>query len=118
MPEAQRVLIVEDDEDIRETLAYTLFSEGYDARTACNGRDALGVIAIWAPDVIVLDLMMPVMDGPTFLRARTPGAPVLVLSAKIDAESSTDLPGVAQVIRKPFDLDELLDRLRTLTDHR
>ena len=68
--ESSRVLVVDDDVVIRETLATALCDEGYSVRCAEDGRVALDTLAAWRPDVIVLDLMMPVMDGHAFLAAK------------------------------------------------
>jgi CheY-like chemotaxis protein len=81
-----RVLVVDDDADIRETLAETLALEGYEAESAPNGLEALRRADAHRPDLILLDLMMPVMNGWEFLRARrtdprVAGVPVVVFSA-------------------------------------
>src|SRR5437879_13133309 len=81
-----RVLVVDDDALIRDTLATALGDEGYAVRVASNGRAALVTIDSWRPDLIVLDLMMPVMDGPSFRAVQRAGSnmahiPVIVLSA-------------------------------------
>ncbi len=60
----RRVLLVDDDDDVRRAVCEVLTDEGHEVREADNGRDALGA---WEPDVIVLDLLMPEMDGWTFL---------------------------------------------------
>ena len=78
--------MVDDDALIRDTLATALGDEGYAVRVAADGRAALDTIGHWRPDVIVLDLMMPVMDGPAFRAAQrataeTAQIPVIVLSA-------------------------------------
>src|SRR5947208_6432557 len=81
------VLIVEDDEDLREMMAQLLTLEGFQAATVANGREALEYLNSGArPDVILLDLMMPVMDGWEFRRRQqadpaVSGVPVIVLSA-------------------------------------
>jgi Response regulator receiver domain/Histidine kinase-, DNA gyrase B-, and HSP90-like ATPase len=61
------VLVVDDDVEIRSVMWALLTDEGYHVRTAVNGRDALAILSSWCPDVILLDMMMPTMDGPTFL---------------------------------------------------
>ena len=112
--------MVDDDPDVRAILAQALEDEGYEARVARDGREALGVLGGWQPDLIVLDLMMPVMDGRAF-RARQramPGAdavPVVVLSAAHDSLRRGDDLGAAAVLAKPFDLDALLGTLDRLT---
>jgi len=80
------VLVVDDDADLREALADVLQESGYDVLTAEHGKAALAVLEGTLPDVILLDLMMPVMDGPTFAverkkNPRAAGIPVVLFSA-------------------------------------
>jgi CheY-like chemotaxis protein len=110
------VLIVEDDADLREMMAQLLSLEGYRAETAPNGRDALRYLERGdRPDVILLDLMMPVMDGWEFRRRQVEdptiaGVPVVVLSA-VDPSRAGDLGGIA-FLKKPLDFDRLLELVR------
>jgi DNA-binding response OmpR family regulator len=119
----QRILVVEDDAGIRELIAEILRGEGYVIDQAANGRDALLHVKRARPDAILLDLMMPVMDGQTF--ARTCGTldhnnstiPILVMSASPDlARSAEQLRpyGVRGQLPKPFDMDELVTMVRAL----
>ena len=106
-----RVLAVEDDNDLREFYGTILRDEGHQVRLARNGLEGMHHLD-WAPDLILLDLMMPVMDGYEFLRslrASVKGAhvPVLVLSAALPPGRAT-LRGAQAVLRKPFDFDRLL----------
>jgi two-component system chemotaxis response regulator CheY len=106
-----RVLAVEDDNELREFYGTILREEGHQVRLARNGLEALHHLD-WAPDLILLDLMMPVMDGYEFLRrmrASPKGAsvPVLVLSAAMPPGRAT-LRGAQAVLRKPFDFDRML----------
>ena len=111
-----RVLIVEDVADLREFYAILLREEGYEVACACDGRDALRWMS-WAPDVVLLDLMMPVMDGYEFYaRMRDlPGdhPPVIVVSAVAPQRSA--LPGIHATLPKPFDFTQLLHRVATAT---
>jgi CheY-like chemotaxis protein len=110
---AKRVLVVDDDASIRELLATALEDDGYEVVPATNGQDALSVVERWRPDVIVLDLMMPVMDGWTFakrLRERDQ-IPIVVLSAANDLARHARTVGATDVISKPFDLDQLLPKV-------
>lgn len=112
---ARRVLVTEDDREIRLALTDMLELSGYEVRTAAHGLAALAVLDSWRPDAIVLDLLMPEMDGSTFLVAlRERGRddiPVLLLSALRDlATRATKLP-VAAIVAKPFDMDDLLGAL-------
>ena len=109
----KRVLVVDDDASIRELLSAAFEDDGYEVLPAKNGEDALAVCARWRPDVIVLDLMMPVMDGWTFakrLRERD-DIPIVVLSAANDLERHAKNLGAAFVVGKPFDLDQLLPKV-------
>jgi CheY-like chemotaxis protein len=110
------VLIVEDDADLREMMAQLLTLEGFSAAAVSNGREALAYLrANAAPDVILLDLMMPVMDGWEFRREqqRDTGmaeVPVIVLSA-LDQPRAEDVHADA-FIKKPLDFDRLLELIR------
>lgn len=119
MPRAGRVLVVDDEPSVGQVVADVLRDEGYDVHWATNGREALAELQDWLPDVIVLDLMMPVMDGRTFRAAQRqlPGerarVPVVVLSGMHEAHATAEELAAARVIAKPFDLDELV---RTIGD--
>lgn len=114
-----RVLVVEDEPDLLNVLSQSLREEGYAVDLASNGQDALFKAVDGHYDAIVLDLMLPVMDGWSVLRElRKEGhtVPVLVLTARDavhDRVSGLDL-GADDYVRKPFELDELRARLRAL----
>ena len=104
-------MAVEDDQELREFYGAILTEEGHEARLARNGAEALDQLD-WAPDLVLLDLMMPVMDGYEFLRrlrASPKGAhiPVLVLSAALPPGRVT-VRGAQAVLPKPFDFDRLM----------
>ena len=110
----KRVLVVDDDPDIREVLFSALEDEGFEVVPAANGAEALAVIRTFQPDVILLDLMMPVMDGWQFaseLRAREQEIPLVLLSAARDLGVHARQLAAADVISKPFDLAELLPKV-------
>ena len=103
------ILVVDDEHDIRELIAEALALEGYDVSTASDGQIALEQAQANLPDLILLDLMMPVMSGWEFMEAqrRDPelaSIPVLVVTASFDSE----VGGAAALMRKPFDLETLL----------
>jgi DNA-binding response OmpR family regulator len=118
-----RILVVEDDELLREALAEVLADDGHEVRTAVNGADALGELEGWEPEVIVLDLMMPVMDGFAFRKEQRrrdlqADVPVLVLSAVRDLDAAADRVEAAACLPKPFRLEEVLTSVATLLDQR
>jgi two-component system response regulator MprA len=115
-----RVLIVEDQADLREMMAQMLTLEGFDAETAIDGVDALGKLlgSGLQPQIILLDMMMPRMDGWAFVDRQTnnpaiAGIPVVVLSA-VPRDQLQDVRAVA-VLQKPLNFDDLLSILRALT---
>ena len=110
-----RILVVDDEPGIRHMLHTALSDAGYAVREAANGIDGLDAARSWRPDAIILDLMMPVMNGWQFAEAygsfagTGPRAPVIVLTAAgPGAIRSTESLGViSAVLAKPVDLDEL-----------
>lgn len=120
MSRRQRVLVVEDDEAIRDVLVDALEMEGAEVRDAADGREALSILDAWTPDAILLDLMMPIMDGWTFRahqRAHPTAAtvPVIVLSASRDFGGRADDLAPAVLIRKPLDLVDVLAKVDAVT---
>ena len=112
------VLVVDDDAGIRTFMSIALRMEGFEVDTAADGAEALDKARLSHPDAIVLDLMMPVMDGRDFIKAwrAEPAdnqAAVLVMSAG-DARLGAEEPGVEAFLAKPFDLETLLGKLDSL----
>ena len=118
---ARRVLIVDDDPDIRALLMSVLADDGYDAAAASNGREALELLDRWSADLVVLDLMMPVMDGWTFAQRmrekKSEPVPIVILSAATDLKRHAATIGAAGLIPKPFDLDTLLPIIERAVGH-
>jgi two-component system response regulator MprA len=113
------VLVVDDDPAIRAFVAELLADEGYAVRTATNGHDALAVLASWRPDVILLDLMMPEMDGWAFLARQRlhrdlVRIPVIVMSAGYNLQDGVRHILAADVVAKPFAIDQLLAEVELL----
>src|SRR5215210_910681 len=114
-----RVLVVDDEPAVRNALDRALSLEGYEVELAANGRDALERVEVSTPDAIVLDRLMPGLDGlEVCRRLRTGGdrTPVLVLTARDAVESRVEGldAGADDYLVKPFALEELLARLRAL----
>jgi diguanylate cyclase (GGDEF)-like protein len=116
-----RILVVDDDPDILQFVEMNLDMEGFDTQTAESGRVALEVARERPPDLILLDVMMPELDGLTVLRRlrsspATASIPVVLLTAKALAEDRVrglDL-GADDYITKPFDIEELLARVKAV----
>ena|ERR1700761_3492073 len=109
---SSNILIVEDDPDILSSLAEVIREEGYVVETAANGYQALARLAAGMPDLIFLDLMMPLMDGWKFMetaRQRFPEmrAPVVLLSAVHGLREEAGRLGVIAFLPKPFDLEDV-----------
>jgi two-component system nitrogen regulation response regulator NtrX len=107
------VLIVEDDADILSSLAEVIRDEGYEVQTAANGFQALNALERQAPDLIFLDLMMPVMDGWRFMeevKRRFPDlqAPIVLISAMHNLTEEARKLGVRCFLPKPYDLDDVV----------
>jgi DNA-binding response OmpR family regulator len=119
---APRVLVVEDDDEIAQVLQRSLRMEGYDVRVSGDGVDALDQAHAFLPDLIVLDLGLPRLDGIEVareLRARD-DVPILVLTARDALESRVEGldSGADDYLVKPFERQELLARLRALLRRR
>jgi CheY-like chemotaxis protein len=113
------VLVIDDDPDILQTLGLCLSSEGYRVLMAANGKEALEILDREHPSVILLDLMMPVMDGWQFVaeldhRGRR-DVPLLILSADRSVQGHAQQLRASGHLAKPFDLDELLGKVQQLT---
>jgi len=117
-----RVLVVEDDEEIAEVLRRSLRGEGYDVKTTGDGVEALDIAAGFVPDLVVLDLGLPGMDGVEVCRRlRAEGdVPILILTARTETEdrvAGLD-SGADDYLAKPFERRELLARIRALLRRR
>jgi DNA-binding response OmpR family regulator len=116
MAENNRILIVEDDDQLRETLAVELADQGYDVRTASSGNEAIPITYGVELAVIILDLKMPYIDGfevLKFVKGTFPLTKVVILTAYADLlniEKCKKL-GADEVIGKPYDLGHLFDTI-------
>jgi DNA-binding response OmpR family regulator len=110
-----RVLVVDDEPNIRQVLVYVLEDEGYRVEEAQDGEAALALIERRHPDVIILDMKMPGMDGWQFVSRYRElydhKAPIIVLTAAPDAARRGDDVSADSYVPKPFDLDVLLERV-------
>lgn len=109
------ILVVDDDPDIRDTIKELLHSDGLEAATAASGPEALQILTEGSVGVVLLDLMMPVMNGAQVveeMRRREIDVPVILLSAGRDlgrVSEELDLPA----LKKPFELEDLLHQVRS-----
>ena len=117
----KKILIVEDDRDIVEMVEYNLREEGYATLSALNGEDGVNLAISEQPDLIILDIMLPVMDGFEVCRAlksdgTTAHIPIIILSAKsqeTDKVVGLEL-GADDYVTKPFSPRELIARIRAI----
>ena len=120
-----RVLIIEDERALTEVLTYTLRREGYDVAVAHDGQEGLRKAQMLLPDLVILDLMLPVLDGLEVCRElrageRTRGVPILMLTAR--AEETDQVVGFSlgadDYVTKPFSVKVLVQRLKALQRRR
>ena len=119
--EKPKVIVVEDEGDIREVLCYNLARQGYEAVGIDNGREAVGMIRRERPDLVLLDLMLPGLDGLTVCRVlkenpETRAIPIIMVTAKgeeSDIVAGLEL-GADDYIAKPFGTRELLARVKAV----
>ncbi len=116
---ATKVLVIDDEEDYRLIVGDVLKSAGMEARLCADGQEGLAALGAFAPDIILVDWMMPRMDGEGFCRAlrsnaRFSATPVLMLTVKQTADEELEALhfGVDDFIVKPFKPEELLARVR------
>ena len=117
----KKILVVDDEDDILQFLELVLREKGYDVVTAAGGQEALTRAQIEKPDLVLLDIMMPQMDGWEVLKLlrvddETADIPVAMLSARTEAKDRVQglQEGAIDYICKPFALQELLDKIGTI----
>ncbi|MDL4774973.1 MULTISPECIES: response regulator [Thermomonosporaceae] len=114
-----RVLVVDDSPQILATLRLNLRARDYDVRVAANGGQALTRAADWHPDLVVLDLGLPDLDGVDVIRGLRgwTEVPIIVLSGRAGSRDKVDAldAGADDYVTKPFGVDELLARIRAIT---
>ena len=114
--DSKTVLIVDDDRDLLDLLAFVLSSEGYDVETASDGREALGSVEKAMPNLILLDMKMPVMNGwefaEEFHERYDESAPIVVVTAAENAAKRADEIHASGWVSKPFDVVTLISVVR------
>jgi len=111
-----RILVVDDEPMLRDTLGHVLADEGYVVDIAVDGADALDRVRAAKPDAILLDLMMPGMNGRQFLQALREdvayrAVPVLIMTAVHGLEVNLASIGASEVVEKPFNIEDLLNKI-------
>ncbi len=111
-PGPPKILVVDDEAAIRQLLVEVLSDEGYSVYVAANGQDAMVMVGQDRPDLILMDVMMPEMDGPATVRhlRASPGfdsVPVILMSAA--HHLARDIKDDVTFVNKPFNLEDLLD---------
>jgi DNA-binding response OmpR family regulator len=117
-PIKHRVLVVDDERSIRDVIYVALTQAGFDVRAAADGADGLGAVREWSPECILLDVMMPKIDGLALipLLRRLTEVPIIVLTARGDVRDRVvglDA-GADDYLAKPFDVAELVARINTV----
>ena len=117
--EGKQILIVEDEAHVRKMLARLLEKHEYTVREAVDGLDGLRTLEGYVPDLIIVDVMMPNLDGITFTRAlknrrETRGIPVIFLTAKSDPHSMIEgiNVGAKYYVTKPFQIEDITSKVR------
>ncbi|WP_242419348.1 response regulator transcription factor, partial [Frankia sp. CpI1-P] len=114
-----RLLFVEDEPQLLRAMRITLRSQGFEVHTAADGRHALSEAAAWPPDLVVLDLGLPDMDGVEVIRGLRgwSGVPIIVLSGRVSGQDKVAAldAGADDYVTKPFSIGELLARIRAVT---
>jgi two-component system, chemotaxis family, chemotaxis protein CheY len=110
---ARRVLVIEDERAIRETIAAFLEESDYEVAQVGDGRDALASMRSALPDVVIVDLKLPRMNGPEFVQEmradpRLAAVPIIILSADPGLADAAEALGARGALAKPFHLDVLL----------
>lgn len=117
--ENRKIMVCDDDQGILDVLQMLLESEGYDVFTEINSTNLIKEIKTQLPDLLLLDLWMPVLSGDQVLKAiratqEFKSLPVIVLSASVDGNSIASSAGATDFVPKPFDMDDLIAKIKEL----
>jgi DNA-binding response OmpR family regulator len=109
---AKKILVVDDEPEVRKLMEHFLIDKGYEVRVAGNGREGLDALDTFTPDLVLLDMHMPELDGAEMLKqlaVRSPTLPVIMVTVNEDVETTSRLLqlGAADYVPKPFNLDYL-----------
>ena len=120
MDKQPNILLVDDEERILNFIKIKLKASGYGVATANNGQEGLSLVESQKPDLILLDILMPIMDGFEMLKRLRAFStvPVIVISAHTSTMGKALELGANDCIMKPFSPDELLNRIRNLLNHK
>ena len=123
MSTAKRILLVDDEQQLVLAMKIRLQSKGYQVTTATDGRQALELLTREQPDLIILDVLMPVMDGYSCLREINTRhgrskIPIIILTARDQMKDLFELEGIEDYIVKPFDHDDMLLRIERVLKRR
>jgi len=123
--ETKQILIIEDESHVRQMVARLLTKNDYVVREAVDGLDGLRVLEDYRPDLIIVDVMMPILDGLTFTKAlknrrETRGIPVIFLTAKSDPHSMIEgiNVGAKFYVTKPFQIEDILSKVRRVLNEK
>ena len=121
MAGSARILIAEDHRDSRDALRELLEAFGYEVQVAENGRVAVDLAAAWPPDLILMDIMMPILDGlgaTEMIRAeeRTQDTPIIAVTAMEGGQERAFAAGCTDYVRKPIDMRMLLGKVNHLLE--
>ncbi len=123
MAEARKILVVDDEQQLALAVKIRLQSRGYQVSTVNDGQQALAAIEAEQPDLVLLDVLMPVMDGYSCMREINTRygrgkIPIIILTARDRMKDLFDLEGIADYIVKPFDHEDLLTRIERALQQR
>ena len=120
-PEVRNILVIDDEEEIANAAKRMLERSGFSVHTANNGKQGMDLVSQSRPDVIITDIIMPIMDGYEFFKKlknenRTCDIPVIILTARPNMEDSFRALGVQGFVTKPFTSESLINKIKQLSE--